>query len=149
MCAINEGCEFGSTKIEVYLKEFELKPQHQGSYWFFRNLNIDMVDENFVCKTYEEKDSFTFIVLRKIYVDSNISNNIFILLYLISYYILYLIISYILYYNTYYYIFIIIFNIFWWNTYDNLFNSTLYCFSPKNFSELVLRILRQKHKFLV
>ena len=50
-----------------------------------------MVDENFVYKTYEEKDSFIFIVLRKIYVDSKISNNIFILLYLISYYILYLI----------------------------------------------------------
>ena len=65
------------------------------------------------------------------------------------YYILYLIISYILYYNTYYYIFIIIFSIFWWNTYDNLFNSTFCCFSPKNFCELVLRILRQKHKFLV
>ena len=72
-----------------------------------------MVDGNFVYKTYEEKDPFTFIVLRKIYVDSKISNNIFILLYLISYYILYLIISYILYYNTYYYIFIIIFSIFW------------------------------------
>ena len=93
MCAINEGCEFGNTNIEVYLREFELKPQHQGSYWFFGNLNIDMVDGNFVYKTYDKKDPFTFIALRKIYVDSKTSNNIFILLYLISYIIIPIIIS--------------------------------------------------------
>lgn len=52
-----------------------------------------MVDGNFVYKTYDKKDPFTFIALRKIYVDSKTSNNIFILLYLISYIIIPIIIS--------------------------------------------------------
>ena len=77
LCAINDGGEFGKACLEIYPKELELKVEHQGTHACFLNLDISVLDNMFVYKLYDKRDSFPFSIVRMPHIDSNIPQNIF------------------------------------------------------------------------
>ena len=81
LCAINDGIVFGSTQTEIYPKELKIEVEHQRTHSSFLNLDITMVDRKFVYKLYSKRYSFKFLIVRMPYIDSNIPNNIFYLVF--------------------------------------------------------------------
>ena len=55
----------------------ELKKEHQGTHATFLELETNIVDNIFVYKLYDKRDSFPFSIVRMPYLSSNIPYNIF------------------------------------------------------------------------
>ena len=78
MFAINDGGQFGRTNAEIYLKEFEVIPEHQGTHTSFLNLDVNIVDGKFEYTLYDKKDSFPFFIAKMSHTDSNIFYSTFV-----------------------------------------------------------------------
>ena len=77
LCAINHGNLFGEIQREIYPEELELKLEHSGSHASFLNLDITILEGEFVYKLFDKRDNFPFSIVRMTYVDSNIPESIF------------------------------------------------------------------------
>ena len=77
LCALNDGGEFEKRHKNIYSEEMELKKEHQGTHATFLELETNIVDNIFVYKLYDKRDSFPFSIVRMPYLSSNIPYNIF------------------------------------------------------------------------
>ena len=77
LCAINDGGEFGRMFKDIYPEELDLKVEHSGNYASFLNLDINIVNGQFIYKLYDKRDAFPFFIVRMPYVNSNIPEKIF------------------------------------------------------------------------
>ena len=77
LCAINDGAEFSRVFKEIYPDELELEVEHQGDSATFLNLDVNIVNNQFVYKLYDKRDAFPFSIVRMPYHSSNIPSKIF------------------------------------------------------------------------
>ena len=77
LIAMNDGGMFGISKGDIYPEELELKIEHSGSQAFFLSLDIQIVENKFVYKLYDKRDSFPFEIVRMPFICSNIPKSIF------------------------------------------------------------------------
>ena len=77
LCAINDCGEFGRTICEIYPKELEFKVKHQADHATFLNEDITIKEGVFICKLFQKRDSFPFLIVRMPHKESNIPQNIF------------------------------------------------------------------------
>ena len=61
----------------IYPPELELKVEHQGMHATFLELDINIIDNMFVYKLFDKRDSFPFFIVRMPYLDSNIPSFVF------------------------------------------------------------------------
>ena len=64
-------------KINVYPEELELKLEHSGSHASFLNLDITILEGEFVYKLFDKRDAFPFSIVRMPFINSNIPESIF------------------------------------------------------------------------
>ena len=60
VCGRNDGAEFGRSICEIYLKEVELKVEHQSENATFSNLDITSEERTFIKKLFDKRDFFPF-----------------------------------------------------------------------------------------
>ena len=77
LCAINDGGEFGRVYNDIYPEELELKVEHQGSSASFLNLDLSIVNKQFIYKLFDKRDAFPFFIVRMPHMSSNIPSKIF------------------------------------------------------------------------
>ena len=77
LCAINDGNLFGEIYKEIYPEELELKLEHSGSHASLLNLDITILEGEFVYKLFDERDAFPFSIVRMLFINSNIPESIF------------------------------------------------------------------------
>ena len=77
LCAINDGNLFGEIYKEIYPEELELKLEHSGLHASFLNLDITILEGEFVYKLFDKRDAFPFSIVRMPFIDSNIPQSIF------------------------------------------------------------------------
>ena len=77
LCVINDRNSFVDNFKDIYLKELELKLEHQSSHAPFLDLDIGIKDGAFVYKLFDKRDAFSFEIVRMSFIDSNIPSNIF------------------------------------------------------------------------
>ena len=76
-CDINDGNLFGEIYNEIYPEELELKLEHSGSHASFLNLDITILEGEFVYKLFNKRDAFPFSIVRLPFINSNIPESIF------------------------------------------------------------------------
>ena len=62
---------------QIYPEQLELKVENHGSYASFLNLDIRLVNNQFVYKLYDKRDAFPFFIVRMPHMCSNIPSKIF------------------------------------------------------------------------
>lgn len=77
LCAINDGNLFGEIYKDIYPEELELKLEHSGSHASFLNLDITILEGEFVYKLFDKRDAFPFSIVRMPFINSNIPESIF------------------------------------------------------------------------
>jgi len=77
LCAINDGNMFGEIYKDIYPEELELKLEHSGLHASFLNLDITILEGEFVYKLFDKRDAFPFSIVRMPFIDSNIPESIF------------------------------------------------------------------------
>ena len=77
LCALNDGNLFERMYRDIYPEELELKMEHSGNHATFLNLDITIVNRQFVYKLYDKRDAFPFSIVRMPHLDSNIPETIF------------------------------------------------------------------------
>jgi len=77
LCAINDGAEFSRVFKEIYPDELVLEVEHQGESATFLNLGVNIVNNQFVYKLYDKRDSFPFSIVRMPYRSRNIPSKNF------------------------------------------------------------------------
>ena len=77
LCALNDGNLFDQVYRDIYPDELELKQEHSGTHGTFLNLDITIVNGQFVYKLFDKRDAFPFSIVRMPHIDSNIPESIF------------------------------------------------------------------------
>ena len=77
LCTINYGEDFGKSICEIYLKDLELKVEHQHDHATFLNLDITIKEGTFIYKLSDKRSSFFFLIVRMPHIENNIPQNIF------------------------------------------------------------------------
>ena len=74
---INNDDEFSSSCKYIYLRQLELKLEHQGEHATFLYLDVTVEDNIFVYELFDKKDKFPFFIVRIPYLPYNIPSSIF------------------------------------------------------------------------
>ena len=72
LCTINNDGEFPFSNKYIYPKQLELKLEHQEKHATFLYLDITNVDNIFVFKLLDKRDTFPFFIVHMPYLLSNI-----------------------------------------------------------------------------
>ena len=63
--------------LKIYSEKLELQLEHYGNHVTFLNLDIEIKDGIFVYKLLNERDAFSFEIVRMPFICSNIPSNTF------------------------------------------------------------------------
>ena len=74
---LNDGGEFGRVCHTIYPNELQLKCEHQGNRATFLDMEIEIVEGQFIYKLYDKRDSFPFHIVRMPDLNANIPDHIF------------------------------------------------------------------------
>ena len=77
LCSLNDGNDFKNSHADIYPKELELKPEHEGTHATFLDLDIAISNGRFIYKLYDKRDHFNFKIVRMPYLSSNIPHSVF------------------------------------------------------------------------
>ena len=76
-CNLNDGGEFGRSFHEIYPNNLELKCEHEGSHATFLDLEINVINGNFIYKLFDKRDNFPFFIVRMPDRSGNIPSHVF------------------------------------------------------------------------
>ncbi len=76
-CNLNDSGEFSKSFSDIYPEELQLKCEHQGTHATFLDLDISVVENNFVYKLFDKRDDFPFTIVRMPDLSGNIPSYIF------------------------------------------------------------------------
>ena len=76
-CSINDNYAFNQYHSDIYPIELELKCEHLGNHATFLELDIEIVDNTFVYKLFDKRDSFPFSIVRMPDLNGNIPSHVF------------------------------------------------------------------------
>ena len=76
-CNLNDSSEFSKSFSDIYPEELQLKCEHQGTHATFLDLDISVVENNFVYKLFDKRDDFPFTIVRMPDLSGNIPSYIF------------------------------------------------------------------------
>ena len=76
-CNLNDSGEFSKSFSDIYPEELQLKCEHQGTHATFLDLDITVVDNNFVYKLFDKRDDFPFTIVRMPDLSGNIPSYVF------------------------------------------------------------------------
>ena len=74
LCTLNNNHQFENSHQMIYPPELELKVEHQGMHATFLELDINIIDNMFVCKLFDKRLKN---IVRMPYLDSNIPSFVF------------------------------------------------------------------------
>ena len=77
LCAINDGGLFEKHFQEIYPQELELKKEHGNDRATFLDLDIQIVEKQFLTCLFDKRDAFPLSIVRMPYRNSNIPTNMF------------------------------------------------------------------------
>ena len=76
-CNLNDGGEFGRSFHLIYPSDLELKCEHSGSRATFLDLEIIVIDGEFVYKLFDKRNDFPFFIVRMPDLNGNIPSHVF------------------------------------------------------------------------
>ena len=74
---LNDSGEFSKSYADIYPPELHLKCEHQGNHATFLDLEISIVNNEFIYKLFDKRDDFPFSIVRMPDLSGNIPSYIF------------------------------------------------------------------------
>ena len=74
---LNDGGEFGRSFYLIYPSDLELKEEHSGTRGTFLDLEVNIVDREFIYKLFDKRDNFPFFIVRMPDLSGNIPSHVF------------------------------------------------------------------------
>ena len=74
---LNDGGEFGRSFHLIYPSDLELKEEHSGTRGTFLDLEVNIVDREFIYKLFDKRDNFPFFIVRMPDLSGNIPSHVF------------------------------------------------------------------------
>ena len=76
-CNLNDNNAFSLYHKDIYPPELELKCEHSGNHATFLELDIQIIDNQFVYKLFDKRDAFPFSIVRMPDLSGNIPSHVF------------------------------------------------------------------------
>ena len=76
-CNLNDNNAFSLYHKDIHPPELELKCEHNGNHATFLELDIQIIDNQFVYKLFDKRDAFPFSIVRMPDLSGNIPSHIF------------------------------------------------------------------------
>ena len=74
---LNDSSEFSKSYADIYPPELHLKCEHQGNHATFLDLEISIVNNEFIYKLFDKRDDFPFTIVRMPDLSGNIPSYVF------------------------------------------------------------------------
>ena len=74
---LNDSNEFSKSYADIYPPELHLKCEHQGNHATFLDLEISIVNNEFIYKLFDKRDDFPFTIVRMPDLSGNIPSYVF------------------------------------------------------------------------